>query len=169
MLKPLGVSSPSTISQWCDWMQKAYLFFFVPICSDSQKSRLLNPKKAYCVDTGLEYAVSSRRIPNDGARFENMVFLALRRTNQDISYFDDDGECDFIVRRRHAVSAAVQACTKLTDEARDREIEGLAKAMATFSLERGTIVTMDQRDKIDINGRTIDIVPFWDWTPEKLQ
>ena len=169
MLKPLGVSSPSTISQWCDWMQKAYLFFFVPICSDSQKSRLLNPKKAYCVDTGLEYAVSSRRLPNDGVRFENLVFLALRRTNQDISYFDDDGECDFIVRRRHAVSAAVQACTKLTDEARDREIEGLAKAMETFSLERGTIVTMDQRDKIDINGRTIDIVPFWDWTPEKLQ
>ena len=44
MLKPLGVASASTITQWCDWIEKAYLFFFVPIFSDSGKSRLLNPK-----------------------------------------------------------------------------------------------------------------------------
>ena len=37
--------------------------------------------------------MSSRRIPNDGARFENMVYLALRRRSRDISYFDADGEC----------------------------------------------------------------------------
>ena len=28
MLKPLGVASASTVSQWCDWIEKAYLFFF---------------------------------------------------------------------------------------------------------------------------------------------
>ena len=76
MLKPLNVASASTISQWCEWMQNAYLFFFVPVFSDSAKARMLNPKKVYCIDTGMEYAVSSRRLPNDGARFENLVFLA---------------------------------------------------------------------------------------------
>ena len=92
MLKPLGVASASTVTQWCEWIEKAYLFFFVPIFSDSAKSRLLNPKKVYCVDTGLECAVSSRRIPNDGARFENLVYLALRRGTKDISYFDKVGK-----------------------------------------------------------------------------
>ena len=165
MLKPLGVASASTITQWCDWIEKAYLFFFVPIFSDSEKSRLLNPKKVYCVDTGLEYAVSSRRIPNDGARFENLVYLALRRRTKDISYFDDDGECDFILRNRHAVTAAVQACIRLTDEDRDREIEGLLKAMDALSLSSGTIVTEDQRDRLVFGKRRIDIVPFCDWRP----
>ena len=163
MLKPLGVASASTITQWCEWMEKAYLFFFVPIYSDSQKARLLNPKKVYCVDTGLEFAVSSRRIPNDGARFENLVFLALRRQTKDISYFDDDGECDFILRNRHRVSAAIQACSHLTDECRDREIEGLCKAMETFDLDSGTIITEDQSDHLTIGKKSIDIVPFWKW------
>ena len=163
MLKPLNVASASTITQWCEWLEKAYLFFFVPIFSDSKKSRLLNPKKVYCVDTGLEYAVSSRRIPNDGARFENMVYLALRRNNRDISYFDADGECDFIVRDRHAVKMAVQACTMLTDEDMDREIEGLLAAMAKCSLKSGTIVTENQRDRIVFDKRRIDVVPFWEW------
>ena len=165
MLKPLGVASASTITQWCDWIEKAYLFFFVPIFSDSEKSRLLNPKKVYCVDTGLEHAVSSRRIPNDGARFENMVYLALRRKTRDISYFDDGGECDFVTRDRHTVTAAVQACVKLTDEDKDREIEGLRKAMEAFSLPSGTIVTEDQRDHLTFGAHHIDIIPFWDWNP----
>ena len=165
MLKPLNVASASTVTQWCEWLEKAYLFFFVPIFSDSEKARLLNPKKVYCVDTGLEYNVSSRRIPNDGARFENMVYLALRRSYRDISYFDEDGECDFIVRRRHAVTDAIQACTRLTDEAKDREIDGLVRAMEACSLSRGTIVTENQRDTISVGDRRIDVVPFWEWEP----
>ena len=163
MLKPLNVASASTVTQWCEWLEKAYLFFFVPIFSDSEKSRLLNPKKAYCVDTGLEYNVSSRRIPNDGARFENMVYLALRRACRDISYFDEDGECDFIVRRRHAVTDAIQACIRLTDESKDREIDGLVRAMEACSLSCGTIVTENQRDAISVGDRRIDVVPFWEW------
>ena len=165
MLKPLGVASASTVTQWCEWIEKAYLFFFVPIFSDSAKSRMLNPKKVYCVDTGLEWAVSSRRIPNDGARFENLVYLALRRGTKDISYFDDEGECDFVLRNRHAVSTAVQACVKLTDEDKDREIGGLLKAMEAFDLPSGTIVTEDQRDCLTFGNRRIDVVPFWDWHP----
>lgn len=163
MLRPLNVASASTVTQWCEWLQKAYLFFFVPIFSDSEKSRLLNPKKVYCIDTGLEYAVSSRRIPNDGARFENMVYLALRRKAKDISYFDADGECDFVVRCRHAVTDVIQACTKLTDESRDREIDGIVKAMEACGLDTGTIVTENQRDTIVVGERHIDVIPFWEW------
>lgn len=164
MLRPLNVASASTITQWCDWIEKAYLFFFVPVFTDSEKSRLLRPKKVYCVDTGLEWAVSSRRIPNDGARFENMVFLALRRRWRDICYYDGDGvECDFIVRNRHAVQEAVQACMQLTDESRDRELDGLITALDSLGLESGTIVTETQRDTLEMAGHHIDVVPFAEW------
>ncbi len=163
LLKPLNVASASTITQWCEWIEKAYLFFFVPIFSDSQKSQLLNPKKVYCVDTGLEYAVSSRRIPNDGARFENLVYLALRRQTRNISYFDADGECDFIIRDRHVVKNAIQACLQLTADNQEREIEGLLKAMEKLSLGKGVIVTEDQNDHLTFGDKEIDVVPFWKW------
>ena len=125
--------------------------------------------KVYCIDTGLEYAVSSRRIPNDGARFENMVYLALRRRSRDISYFDADGECDFIVRNRHAVTDAIQACTRLTDEAMDREIEGLVEAMDACSLDSGTIITESQRDAISVGNRRIEVVPFYEWETSRTK
>ena len=93
-----------------------------------------------------------------------MVYLALRRKSRDVSYFDDDGECDFIVRERHAVTSAVQACTVVTDENRDREIGGLLKALDFYSLSQGTIVTLKQRDQLVIDGKTIRLVPFSDWS-----
>ena len=92
-----------------------------------------------------------------------LVFLALRRRHRDVSYFAADGECDFVVKERHAVSGAVQACIRLTDECKDREIEGLLAAMDACSLRTGTIVTEEQRDTLDFGGRRIDVVPFWDW------
>lgn len=163
MQSPLNISSTSTISQWCDWIQKAYLFFFVPIYSDSEKARLLNPRKIYSVDTGLEYAVSSRQIPNDGARFENLVFLALRRKYKDISYYDNGGECDFIVRERHAVTSAIQVCMKLTDDNKEREINGLMKAMKQFNLPEGIIVTESERDTLEFEGGVIRLIPFYEF------
>ena len=113
--------------------------------------------------------MSSRRIPNDGARFENMVYLALRRRSRDISYFDADGECDFIVRDRHAVTDAIQACTRLTDEAMDREIEGLVEAMDACSLDSGTIITESQRDAISVGNRRIEVVPFYEWETSRTK
>ena len=57
----------------------------------------------------------------------------------------------------------VQACTRLTDDNMDREVEGLLASMTSFSLAHGTIVTLDQHDKLTFGERTIDVVPFWDW------
>ena len=60
---------------------------------------------------------------------------------------------------------AIQACTRLTDESKDREIDGLVRAMEACSLSRGTIVTENQRDTISVGDRRIDVVPFWEWEP----
>lgn len=163
MQGPLNISSTSTITQWCDWIQNAYLFFFIPIYSESAKTRMINPRKVYAVDTGLEYAVSSRQIPNDGARFENMVFLALRRKYKDISYYANGGECDFIVRERHAVKSAIQACMKLTIDNKEREINGLLKAMKQLGLQEGLIVTEAERDTLEQDGFIVRLIPFYEF------
>ena len=160
MLESLSVSCASTVSQWCAWLEKAFMFFFIPMFSDSVKKQLLNPRKVYCIDTGLEYAISSRRIPNDGMRFENMVFLALRRHFKNIYYYNGKGECDFIVCDRHAVCMAVQACTDVTQDDMEREFNGLREAMKMFGLKEGFVVTEGQEDSFDFPEGRIALVPF---------
>ena len=160
MLQPLGVANASTITQWCDWLQDAYLFFFVPKYADSMRAQIVNPRKVYCVDTGMLQTVSARLVFNDALRFENLVFLALRRKFREIYYFDGDGECDFIAVRRHAVSIAVQACVELHSEDVAREIKGLRSAMSRFGLSEGWVVTLDQSDEYTVPEGAIHVVPF---------
>ena len=165
MLKSLNVSVASTVINWCDWFEDAYLFFFVPKYSDSVRAQLVNPRKVYSVDTGLVNVVSRRIVFNDALCFENMVFLALRRKYCDIFYFDDGGECDFVCMEHHLPRVAVQACVKLTKEDSGREKEGLAAAMRRFSFNEGFIVTKSQREDIKVDEGVIHVVPFSDFEP----
>lgn len=165
MLKSLNVSVASTVINWCDWFEDAYLFFFVPKYSDSVRAQLVNPRKVYSVDTGLVNVVSRRIVFNDALCFENMVFLALRRKYRDIFYFDDGGECDFVCMEHHLPRVAVQACVKLTKEGSGREKEGLAAAMRRFSFNEGFIVTKSQREDIKVDEGVIHVVPFSDFEP----
>ena len=165
MLKPLNVSVASTIINWCDWFEDAYLFFFVPKYSDSVRAQLVNPRKVYSIDTGLVNVVSRRIVFNDALCFENMVFLALRRKYRDIYYFDDGGECDFVCMEHHLPRVAVQACVKLTKDDMARERDGMIAAMRRFSFDEGFIVTKSQRDDIKVDEGVIHVVPFSDFEP----
>ena len=165
MLKALGVANASTVTQWCDWFEDAYLFFFVPKYCDSLRAQLVNPRKVYCVDTGLLQAVSTRLVFNDALRFENLVFLALRRKFREIYYFDGEGECDFLAVHRHAPVLAVQACVGLETGDLKRELGGVQAAMARFGLREGWIVTLDQTDVYEIPEGTVRVVPFHDFAP----
>lgn len=160
MLKVLDVAVASTVIQWCDWIQDAYLFFFVPKYCDSVRAQLVNPRKVYCIDTGLINAVSRRIIFNDALCFENLVFLALRREFRDIYYHDEDGECDFICVAHHTPGLAVQACSELTPGNTRREVNGLVSAMRHFALKEGFIMTKSQEDEIKVDSGIIHVIPY---------
>ena len=166
MLRPLGVSNASTVIQWCDWLEDAYLFFFVPKYSDSMRAQLVNPRKIYCVDTGMLQTVSTRTVYNDALRFENLVFLALRRRYRGIFYYaEEDCECDFVAFHRHSAAMAVQACVELHSQDLDRELKGIRAAMSRFALKEGWIVTLDQDDSFNVAEGLVHVVPFWRFCP----
>ena len=160
MLKALNVAAAGTILQWCDWMEDAYLFHFVPKYSDSVRAQLVNPRKVYSVDTGLANVVSRRIVFNDALCFENLVFLALRRRFRDIYYHDDGGECDFVCMEHHIPRLVVQACIRLTQSDMKREVDGLVAAMRRFALKDGIVVTRSQRQEIKVECGTVQVIPF---------
>jgi predicted AAA+ superfamily ATPase len=58
---------------------------------------------------------------------------------------------------------AIQVCYNLTPENQEREYGGLREAMNYYNLEKGTIVTNNQFQTEQIEDKTIEIVPAWQW------
>lgn len=151
--------STSTIMDYLSHFEYTYLFHFVPKFSYSLRKQLVNPRKVYASDTGLINANSGSFTDDLGSRFENLVFLHLRRQFKEIYYFAEKGECDFVVCEKGAVRQVLQVCYELTADNLDREFNGLFEAMDFFKLNTGTLVTLHQTDEFEKEGKVISVVP----------
>jgi len=154
-----GIKSPTTFLEYFSYLRDAYLFDFIPQFSWSQKVQSRNPKKVYATDNGFVTEVASMFTDSLGARFENLVFLHLRRKFPDIYYFKEKQECDFVAFIKNQVAEIVQACYRIDDLNFEREYSGLIRAMKFFNKQEGTIVTFDQKDIFHKDGLTISMVP----------
>ena len=163
----LGVRAPSTVLEWFDWLEKAYLVWRLEVFSDSAKARALAPKKIYAPDTALARAASSSRSENTGHLLENAVCSRLRPRAKRLHYWAGrDAECDFVWENRDGGFSALQVCAELTPENRDREFRGLLGAMRQLDLREGVVVTLRQSDFATLDGRSVRIVPAHEWLLE---
>lgn len=158
-----SVGSTSSVSDYLHWFAETYLFFFVPRFSWSQKSMVRNPKKVYTIDTGFAHKNSLSFTSDYGRLLENFVYIQLRKRNLEVYYFKEKRECDFVVFQNAAFLYAIQVCTVLHDDNRQREIEGLLSALDFFKISKGYILTMNQTDTIQKENKTIEIVKAKDF------
>ena len=161
--KIFNLGSANSVSDYVSWLEDSYLFFTLPRFSWSLKSVSVNQKKFYSIDTGFAQANSLSFSSDKGRLFENMIYLSLRRKFNDLYYFSDKGECDFVVKEKAKVTQVVQACFDLNSDNLQRELNGLKEAMDFFSLKEGTIVTMNQTDEFVQGDRRIQVVTANDW------
>ena len=61
------------------------------------------------------------------------------------------------------ISELYQVCLQLDQDNLDRELTGLIEAMNFFNLKKGIIVTHDQTDSFNVNGKIISAIPFYIW------
>lgn len=158
--------SANTIIDYISYFEDSYLFMAVPCFSYSLKDQIRNPKKIYAIDHGLARVNSLGFSKDDGRILENLVFLHLRRQWSKIFYFSAKRECDFIVFDRDNIKMVVQVCLTLTDDNQQREISGLTEAMEFFGLKSGLIITLNQEDSIEKDGKIISVLPAWKWINE---
>jgi len=154
-----------TISDYIAYMVEAYLLYAVPIYSPSLKIQSANPKKIYCIDTGLRNAVSFKFSEDVGRLAENAVFVELKRHKQDVYYWKNNiGEVDFIVKDGLWPVEAIQVCWNLDDErTKKREVRALWSAMTEFDLDKGFIITEETEAVEEIDGKQIYFIPMWKW------
>lgn len=167
-LKAAGISvSVAEVSEYLSWAQDCYLLFLVPIFSQSIHQQQTNPRKLYCVDNGIVNIANSGISSQQGARLENAVFLALRRTTPNIYYYrtEDGREVDFVQLDVNGEINLFQVSVTLESEAtRERELAAIVLACKECNLSRGIVVTWDQRESLMLEGIEVEVLSFADFS-----
>ena len=158
-----GLGSASSAISYISYFEDSYLMFSVPRFSYSLKQQVKNPKKIYVIDVGFARANSLSFSKDEGRILENVVFLQLRRNYKNIFYFREKYECDFVIKERNTITSAYQVCYRITEENKDREINGILEVLNYFNLKKGIILTFDRKDEFTIRGKKILIIPTWEW------
>lgn len=156
----LRIKTNVTILEYLSYLEQCYLFFFVPKFNYSAKAQAVNPKKVYCIDTGMIQSVTLSSNADMGRMLENAVFIELRRRTKNIWYYSESSfECDFLYGHDSVPENAVQVCYELTSENREREVRGLVETCRKFPGVKPLIVTFNQKDKISYDGMIIEAIP----------
>lgn len=156
--------SKDTLSAYYRYFLDSMLVYETRLLASSAYRRMRNPPVIYLADIGLAKRVKSN---DKGYLLENLVFLELKRKGGELYYFNEKGECDFIVKSNGDYKA-IQVTYELNEENQDREISGLVDACKTLEIRQGTIVTMDQEANSKAHKTNIRVVPFWKWLAKPL-
>ena len=162
MLKNQGLAvSKDTLFEFFGHLFYANLIFTSSFFTRSFKQKLVNPKKIYAIDQGLLSALSFDE--EKGKLLETAVAIEMKRRGAEIFYYKGKREVDLITKKNGRIEA-IQVCVSLeNEETRKREFEGLLEFMEKFNLKTGLIISNDSKYEEKINGRLIQVVPFWEW------
>lgn len=157
----VGLSNADTVKEYINYLCNSYMFFELKKYSASYAKQLFNPKKIYLIDNAFHNMITLIKPENIGRKLENIMHLHYRSNNYELYYFSEGTECDFVAIDNQGKIQLTQVCWELSSSNKDREIKGLIAAMKFFNIEEGTIITFDQEDEIEIEGKKIVILPVW--------
>lgn len=146
-------SSTSTIHHFIDIAKESYFAFFLEKYEKSLKKREQAPKKLYSVDHGFPNYFAGKDRVDKGRLLENIVFNHQMRSQQQLNYFKGKNECDFVNKECIQVTWELNGNTK-------REIKGALEA-SNFLGKDPVIVTYDDEKEINVDGKTISVIPIW--------
>ncbi|MCK5475989.1 MAG: ATP-binding protein [Candidatus Pacebacteria bacterium] len=167
--KFLKLGSVNTVKNYVEYLENSFLIFTVNLFSYSLKQQFVAPKKVYCIDNGLSNSISFRFSRDKGKFLENLVFLELKRREEEIYYYKTKNnlEVDFLIREERKVKKLIQVTKSLDDfKTREREMKSLITAMKELKMKNGLILTEDEEDLIKDGNLKITVLPIWKWLLE---
>lgn len=164
-LKSQGLKvAKDSLYLWLDYACNIFLFRKVQRYTKSMVKQSSSPAKYYMADIALRNAVLLPESEDAGKALENIVYLNLERSlgeEDQISYFYEQKECDFVVQRGERVSELVQVCWTLNEENMEREVGGLLAASTVTNCKQCKIITFCQQQTIEREGIRIEVLPIW--------
>ncbi|MBL8897961.1 MAG: ATP-binding protein [Planctomycetes bacterium] len=126
----IGVAK-ETLLAFLDHLEDAFLCFTLPVATDSERRRQVNPRKLYLADHGLAAAHQVRAHTDRGFHVENLVACELLRRGHALAYVKTSSgrEVDFLATTREGEQTLVQVVDDLgSADTRERELAALAEA-----------------------------------------
>ena len=153
-----------TVYEYLQHIEDSYLLLTLPLCTDSERRRQMNPRKVYAVDHGLVRANTPSHILDTGHHLENIVYLELRRRSELAGYYltRSKREVDFVTTSASGQRQLVQVCATLDAEGtRERELRALDEAAEETGITDLTIVTLHEEGLERAGEREVRVVPAW--------
>ncbi len=131
-LKSQGIAvSRDTLHQLLTHLDDCFLVRTVWMESDSERQRMVNPRKVYPVDPGLIPVFDRTGRANIGHALETAVLIELERRRCEVTYVrtGDGFEVDFLARDPRGDLHLLQVCADATDPATaERELRALQRS-----------------------------------------
>ncbi len=166
-LKSQGISvSRETLYDFLSHLEDAFLLQTVPIATDSEKRRQVNPRKVYPADTALIPVFDRSGKPNTGPTLETAVFIELQRRRAEVAYVKTPNgyEVDFLARHQDGSEELIQVCASVDDpDTLAREVRALQDTAALYPRARQLILTQESRLPFPSVPPPINILPAWQW------
>lgn len=131
--------------EYADYMEDAYLAFFVGVYDKSIRKTQTNPKKLYAIDSGMIRALTLDYERDFGRLFENIIYLELRRLGCKVSYYltSERYEIDFLAQTPRGHKKFFQVAWDASDpHTIEREQRALQAGMKELKIE-GELITVD--------------------------
>jgi predicted AAA+ superfamily ATPase len=149
--------SRDTIYSYLSHIEEGQYFFLLPQFSYSLKVQKANPKKIVCLDNGLRNNIAFRFSQDKGKLAENLVGAILKSRENEVFYWKNKREVDFVLKRDNELSA-LNIC--FSDSIKEREIGSLLEFKEKFKKTKELILISQDIEKQE---KGIKFLPLWKW------
>jgi predicted AAA+ superfamily ATPase len=166
-LKSQGIPvSRENLYDFLGHLEDSFLLQTVPLATDSEKRRQVNPRKVYPADTALIPVFDRSGKSNIGHLLETAVFIELQRRQAEVAYVKTANgyEVDFLARYPDGTEDLIQVCASPDDpDTLFREVRALQDAAATHPNSRMLLLTLESRLPSPSVPPSVGILPAWQW------
>ena len=151
----------ATIINYIEYSKDAFLIYSIKNIADNLTNRETNPKY-YFVDNGI---ISILALDIDTSLLDNMVAMELIRRygiDERVFFYNRNIEVDFYIPDA-ALAIQVSYNPHKTDETWQRESTALIKLTKVLDCQRLLILSYDTEETVEVNGKTIEVMPVWKW------
>ncbi len=157
--------SLDSIHRFSHYMENSFLISFLQRFSYSLKNQMQAHRKVYLIDNGMHNAIAFKFSEDKGKLLENAVFQQLRNMREEVYFFAEKKEVDFVCKDGLKIKELINVCYSIdSKETLLRECSALIEGMKYFKLKEAMIITGEGDSKeITDNGFKIAVTPFYKW------
>lgn len=148
----------STVIEYVKYMEETWLLFSMTNYA-AKFAEKESAKKYYFRDNGI---LNLFLVDPETSLLENRVAVELKKLyGEEVYFYNKSVEVDFYVPQ---LDWLIQASYSIgNEETREREISALLKVGKHVGAQRLTIITYNEEQTLQVNGKNIEVIPLWKW------